>query len=185
MSGSGKGLLGLWLYRMADDQWNIKDSSGQGSSEEKLAIKETDETTTTNSMIFSLKDQPGGLARALKVFQVGPSIHPSILNIFSCNYSVEIINWSQSKGINVVHIESRRSRRRNSQFEILVDVQCNEKNMNELVTSLQSQVSAVKLAEFDLGVDPPPPQLLPAESFGCYLSTTVTLSLVQFFHLPP
>lgn len=27
--------------------------------------------TKTNTMIFSLKNQPGGLARALKVFQVG------------------------------------------------------------------------------------------------------------------
>ena len=29
------------------------------------------EDAKTNTMIFSLKNQPGGLARALKVFQVG------------------------------------------------------------------------------------------------------------------
>jgi len=139
MSGSGKGLLGLWLYRMADDQWNLKDPSEAAALEAKAPKEESNSLTKTNSMIFSLKDQPGGLARALKVFQ--------------------------SKGINVVHIESRRSKRRNSQFEILVDVQCNEKNMNDLVSSLKSQVAAVKLTEFDLGVDPPPARLLPAESF--------------------
>lgn len=33
--------------------------------------------TKTNTMIFSLKNQPGGLARALKVFQV--SAHSSLL----------------------------------------------------------------------------------------------------------
>lgn len=26
MSGSGKGLLGLWLYRMGDEEWKLKDS---------------------------------------------------------------------------------------------------------------------------------------------------------------
>lgn len=72
-----------------------------------------------------------------------------------------------------MHIESRRSKRRNSQYEIMVDVQCNENNMGDLVASLQSQVSAVKLAEFDMGVDPPPPQLIPAESFGQCLSTVL------------
>lgn len=26
MSGSGKGLLGLWLYRMGEEEWKLKDS---------------------------------------------------------------------------------------------------------------------------------------------------------------
>jgi len=27
MSGSGKGLLGLWLYRMGEEEWKLKDSA--------------------------------------------------------------------------------------------------------------------------------------------------------------
>lgn len=33
-------------------------------------LKKDGESVKTNSMIFSLRNQPGGLARALKVFQV-------------------------------------------------------------------------------------------------------------------
>ena len=38
----------------------------------------TQEDAKTNTMIFSLKNQPGGLARALKVFQVGSWIQFSM-----------------------------------------------------------------------------------------------------------
>ncbi|KAK4008327.1 hypothetical protein OUZ56_013470 [Daphnia magna] len=123
MSGSGKGLLGLWLYRMGEEEWKMKDSY-HGDRE---MTPKTD--TKTNTMIFSLKNQPGGLARALKVFQ--------------------------AKRVNVVHIESRPSMRRNSQYEIMVDVQCNDDQMTDLIASLQNEVAAVKLAEFDMGLDPP------------------------------
>lgn len=70
--------------------------------------------------------------------------------------------------MNVVHIESRPSMRRNSQYEILVDVQCNDSQMAELIASLQSEVAAVKLAEFDMGVDPPMSPAI-SESFGTIL----------------
>lgn len=87
MSGSGKGLLGLWLYRMGEEEWKLKDSG----TEHKvfllvnqicfnlllphlfillLEVKKQDRDQKVNTMIFSLKNQPGGLARALKVFQV-------------------------------------------------------------------------------------------------------------------
>ncbi len=64
-----------------------------------------------------------------------------------------------------MHIESRRSMRRDSEFEILVDVQCDDNRMSELIDALEKEVAAVKLAEFDLGIEPP---MSPAinESFG-------------------
>lgn len=55
--------------------------------------------------------------------------------------------------------------RRNSQYEIMVDVQCNDKQMADLIASLESEVSAVKLAEFDMGIDPPMSPAI-SESFG-------------------
>lgn len=62
--------------------------------------------------------------------------------------------------------------RRNSQYEILVDVQCNDNQMADLMASLQREVAAVKLAEFDMGVDPP---MSPAinESFGIFLDRLI------------
>lgn len=75
-----------------------------------------------------------------------------------------------------MHIESRPSMRRNSQYEIMVDVQCNDNQMAELIASLQSEVAAVKLAEFDMGVDPP---MSPAigGSFGKFSSA---VSITKF-----
>lgn len=76
----------------------------------------------------------------------------------------------KAKRVNVVHIESRPSMRRNSQYEIMVDVQCNDNQMAELIASLQTEVAAVKLAEFDMGIDPP---MSPAinESFGIHFES--------------
>lgn len=75
----------------------------------------------TTSFIFSIKNRIGGLARALKVFQ--------------------------ENGINVVHIESRRSRRANSEYEIYVDLEGDRALANESMRQLQRQVSCV---HFDL-----------------------------------
>ena len=68
----------------------------------------------------------------------------------------------------MVHIESRRSMRRNSQFEIIVDVQCDDNRMGELISSLQKEVAAVKLLDFDMGMDPPDSPASINESFGKY-----------------
>lgn len=68
-------------------------------------------------MIFSLKNQVGGLVRALRVFQV--NVKSYLRNLFSVQL--------QEFGVNVHHIESRKSRRRNSQFEIYVDIDCDDK----------------------------------------------------------
>lgn len=75
----------------------------------------------TTSFLFSIKNRVGGLARALKVFQ--------------------------ENGINVVHIESRRSRRVNSEYEIFVDLEADQARVHESIEQLQRQVSCVR---FDL-----------------------------------
>lgn len=99
MSGSGKGLLGLWLYRSGEHEWAVKGGSpihkcksvdlgggvgGSNSSspshhnhtDKKQSLKmlnkiRKDELTPSDrtSIIFTLKNQVGGLARALQVFQ--------------------------------------------------------------------------------------------------------------------
>ena len=121
------------------------------------------ENVKTNTMIFSLKNQPGGLAKALKVLQVNYLSNYNIKKLLLNKiYYVKI----QAKRVNVVHIESRRSQRRNSQFEIMLDVQCDDNRMGELVASLQQEVAAVKLLDFEMGLDPPDSPASINESFG-------------------
>lgn len=94
MSGSGKGLLGLWLYRSGEQEWAVKEGSpvhhheplvvGRwspcASAETKpvpLQVREEAQTGNSETMsmadktsiIFTLNNQVGGLARALQVFQ--------------------------------------------------------------------------------------------------------------------
>ncbi|CAF3219354.1 unnamed protein product, partial [Rotaria sp. Silwood2] len=53
-------------------------------------------------------------------------------------------------GINVVHIESRRSRRTNSEYEIYVDLEADRTRVNESMQQLKRQVSCVRIDLNDL-----------------------------------
>lgn len=85
MSGSGKGLLGLWLYRSGED-WAIKSGSPMHQRRPPAVAnpgQSCSEDSERTSIVFSLKNQIGGLAKVLNVFQ--------------------------DLGVNVLHIESRKS----------------------------------------------------------------------------
>ncbi|XP_069479893.1 tryptophan 5-hydroxylase 1 [Ambystoma mexicanum] len=71
------------------------------------------------AIIFSLKNEVGGLAKALKLFQ--------------------------EKQANLVHIESRKSKRRNSELEIFVDCESNREQLNEIFQLLTSHVNALPM----------------------------------------
>lgn len=67
----------------------------------------------------------------------------------------------------MLHIESRPSRRRKSEFEILVDVECDNKRMEQLTGMLKREVAAINLATFEGGAEVPPPTPMSATaSFG-------------------
>ncbi|KAJ7422225.1 Tryptophan 5-hydroxylase 1 [Pitangus sulphuratus] len=72
------------------------------------------------AIIFSLKNEVGGLVKALKLFQ--------------------------EKHVNLVHIESRKSKRRNSEFEIFVDCDSNREQLNEIFQLLKSHVNVVSVS---------------------------------------
>ncbi|CAL1274359.1 unnamed protein product, partial [Larinioides sclopetarius] len=57
----------------------------------------------------------------------------------------------QEKNVNVAHIESRKSRKRPSQYEIYVDVQCEQSQINDLMHSLEHEVECVSLEQFEKG----------------------------------
>lgn len=97
MSGSGKGLIGLWLYRNGSD-WQVKN---EAPHHPKLAdIQAAQQHANDNhdgeriSVIFTVKNQVGGLVRVLGVFQ--------------------------DLGINVLHIESRKSAMEMSAVSLLL-----------------------------------------------------------------
>ncbi|KAK1789706.1 hypothetical protein P4O66_015596, partial [Electrophorus voltai] len=71
------------------------------------------------AVVFSLKNEVGGLVKALKLFQ--------------------------ENQVNLVHIESRKSRRRNSEFEIFVDCDSNHEQLNEIIHLLRKHVNIVEM----------------------------------------
>uniref|UniRef100_A0A667X5G5 tryptophan 5-monooxygenase n=1 Tax=Myripristis murdjan TaxID=586833 RepID=A0A667X5G5_9TELE len=80
------------------------------------------------AIVFSLKNEVGGLVKALKLFQ--------------------------EKHVNLVHIESRKSKRRNSDFEIFVDCDSDHEQLRELTQLLRKHANIVEM-------DPPDNSSLP------------------------
>ncbi|KAG2460064.1 tryptophan 5-hydroxylase 2 isoform X1 [Polypterus senegalus] len=71
------------------------------------------------AVVFSLRNEVGCLVKALRLFQ--------------------------EKHVNLAHIESRKSKRRNSEVEIYADCNCSKKQFNELVQVLKLQTSIITL----------------------------------------
>ncbi|KAH6924755.1 hypothetical protein HPB50_023790 [Hyalomma asiaticum] len=75
-----------------------------------------------SAVVFSLRNQVGGLVRALRVFK--------------------------EKNVNVLHIESRKSRVNPKQYEIFVGVDCDQGTMDDVVHALQHEVDCIQLREY-------------------------------------
>uniref|UniRef100_A0A4W3I6R9 tryptophan 5-monooxygenase n=1 Tax=Callorhinchus milii TaxID=7868 RepID=A0A4W3I6R9_CALMI len=94
--------------------------------EENKDIKENCNESTEKgrgAVVFSLKNEVGGLVKALKLFQ--------------------------EKHVNLVHIESRKSKRRSSEFEIFLDTDSNSEQLNEIIQILKSHVNVLPLSPPD------------------------------------
>ncbi|XP_032366834.1 tryptophan 5-hydroxylase 1 [Etheostoma spectabile] len=92
-----------------ENQENRSMSSGRPTSSEKSVA----------TIIFSLKNEVGGLVKALRLFQ--------------------------EKHVNLVHIESRKSKRRNSDFEIFVDCVTDHEQLTELTQQLRKHTNIVEI----------------------------------------
>ncbi|KAG4071039.1 hypothetical protein HA402_001476 [Bradysia odoriphaga] len=145
MSGSGKSILGLWLYRSGEQEWAVKQGSPLHKRRNHLAnekaqreIKGTETTTSSDktSIIFTLKNQVGGLARALQVFQ--------------------------ELGINVLHLELQNADPSVAQADVLVDIECDAKHLDKVIHMLQREVQSVNYASAQITGDYPPPTPLSA-----------------------
>ncbi|KAG1955564.1 tryptophan 5-hydroxylase [Pimephales promelas] len=71
------------------------------------------------AIVFSLKNEVGGLVKALKLFQ--------------------------DNQVNLLHIESRKSRRRNSELEVLVDCDSDRETLKDIVQLLRKQTSIIAM----------------------------------------
>ncbi|KGL84752.1 Tryptophan 5-hydroxylase 2, partial [Tinamus guttatus] len=98
------------------------------------------------AVVFSLKNEVGGLVKALRLFQ--------------------------EKHVSMVHIESRKSKRRNSEVEIFVDCDCSKKEFNELIQLLKFQTNIVSLN---------PPENIWTDEEGKAVFTSLYLDCVPWF----
>ena len=79
---------------------------------EKDSVFKSANWLSDSELIFSLTNQVGGLVRALRIFQ--------------------------ELDIGIKHVESRKSKRRDSEFEIFVDIDCSDQEkMKKLVHHLR------------------------------------------------
>ncbi|XP_059042326.1 tryptophan 5-hydroxylase 2 isoform X1 [Mustela nigripes] len=98
--------------------------ANSGKKDDKKGSKGNSKSETSpeggkTAVVFSLKNEVGGLVKVLNLFQ--------------------------EKHVNMVHIESRKSRRRSSEVEIFVDCECGKTEFNELIQLLKFQTTIVTL----------------------------------------
>ncbi|TKC38470.1 hypothetical protein EI555_004661, partial [Monodon monoceros] len=106
-------LLGSLTLNKTNAGKNDDKKGNKGSSKSDTATE-----SSKMAVVFSLKNEVGGLVKALKLFQ--------------------------EKHVNMVHIESRKSRRRSSEVEIFVDCECGKTEFNELIQSLKFQTTILE-----------------------------------------
>lgn len=68
--------------------------------------------------------------------------------IWGSHVVIFILSFTQEKHVNLLHIESRKSKRRNSEFEIFVDCDLNREQLNDIFHLLKSHTNV-------LSVNPP------------------------------
>lgn len=177
MSASGKSLLGLWLYRSGEQEWAVKQgsplhqlkkdtsvtaSSSSGSAPRhaglsrhssappeppRLAIGGDGQDPSRQhspgeriSIIFTLRNQVGNLARALQVFQ--------------------------ELGINVLHLELSPMEMGTNQADVLVDVECDPRRLDQVVKMLNREVACVNYTSVNAQGLSRAPSLSACSSFG-------------------
>lgn len=124
-----------------------KSSEKKDEQEAAAVVQPTGGDGQNSAIIFSLKNQVTGLVRALRVFQ--------------------------EFNINVRHIESRKSRRKTSQYEIYVDIDCEDKEkMNVLLHHLRHEVDCTTYEEFERIENSPMVKEFPALKTGHSILTS-------------
>ncbi|XP_045464692.1 tryptophan 5-hydroxylase 1 [Harmonia axyridis] len=126
MSASGKPLLGLWLYRSGEN-WDTKNEVPIQKALDKPPLNEEKTKQTSKeleriSIIFSLKNQVGGLVRALQAFH--------------------------DLGINLLHIESRPSNTSENESDFFVDIECDMHQLQQVGVLLRREVQTMVIGSY-------------------------------------
>lgn len=182
MSASGKSLLGLWLYRSGEQEWAVKQGSPLHTPLKKDSNSSSPSSTSSSSshaslsrhasapgdnfllfssnkqtgaadavqrshvpgerisILFTLKNQVGNLARALQVFQ--------------------------ELGINVLHLELSPLEVSSNQADVLVDVECDPRRLDQVVKMLNREVASVNYTSVNAHSLARAPSLSACSSFG-------------------
>ncbi|XP_043915710.1 tryptophan 5-hydroxylase 1 [Protopterus annectens] len=106
-----------------EKQLNELNKSSYCKDEDNKDNKDYSSERGRAALVFSLKNEVGGLVKALRLFQ--------------------------EKHVNLLHIESRKSKRRNSEFEIFLDCDSNNEQLNEIIQLLKSHVNVVTMNPAD------------------------------------
>ncbi|XP_021171637.2 tryptophan 5-hydroxylase 1 [Fundulus heteroclitus] len=109
--------------RKADKK--VSSNGGDEDQDKQRLTAATPSTSRTRAatIIFTLKNEVGGLIKALKLFQ--------------------------EKHVHLVHIESRKSRRRDSDFEIFINCDSEHEQLKELTELLRTHTDIVEITPFD------------------------------------
>ncbi|CAG0886544.1 unnamed protein product [Cyprideis torosa] len=154
MISSGKGLIGVWQLHRTAQA----DQWAVKDEARKKSWSPSLVASQDSCVIFSLKNSIGSLARVLKIFQ--------------------------DHGINVVHIESRRSRKFDDVFEILLEAECTPKELKSLSDDLQHELEAINTCSSVHGNPRLRRELsrtlTTAESFGGYRRTGQPIPRIQY-----
>ncbi|TKS70377.1 Tryptophan 5-hydroxylase [Collichthys lucidus] len=99
------------------NQDNRSTSTGRTTIEKRVA-----------TIIFSLRNEVGGLVKVLKLFQ--------------------------EKHVNLIHIESRKSKPRDSDFEIFVDCDTDNEQLKELTEQLRKHADIIEISPSETSARP-------------------------------
>ncbi|XP_069483856.1 tryptophan 5-hydroxylase 2 [Ambystoma mexicanum] len=101
------------------------DTASSAGNDEKSLSKESSKSGSAaehrkTAIVFSLKNEVGGLVKTLRLFQ--------------------------EKHLSMVQIESKKSKRRDSEVDVFVDFACSKKEFNEVVQLLKCQPNILSLS---------------------------------------
>lgn len=194
MSGSGKSLLGLWLYRSGEQEWAVKqgsplhtlkkDSNASNTSHASLARHAS--APSDNFLLFSPKKQDrsggsggggGGELPRLAVTGSGDAVRQHspgerISILFTLKNQVgnlaRALQVFQELGINVLHLELSPLETATNQADVLVDVECDPRRLDQVVKMLNREVASVNYTSVNAHSLARAPSLSACSSFGEY-----------------
>lgn len=192
MSASGKSLLGLWLYRSGEQEWAVKQGSplhtlkkDSTSSTSHASLSRHASAPSDNFLLFSPKKQDrngagggggevprlaisGGGGGGDAVRQHSPGERISIL--FTLKNQVgnlaRALQVFQELGINVLHLELSPLETSTNQADVLVDVECDPRRLDQVVKMLNREVASVNYTTVNAHSLARAPSLSACSSFG-------------------